>query len=133
MRNFLRIAGVFIGTSVLGLFSVNARADAPAWMHTAATALLPTYDAKTSAVLVYSENIVTVQPDGKTKEIERKAYRILRPEGREYGTVEVAIGHEDKIGSMKGWCIPPQGKDYEVKDKDAVERSAGLEQGEVTD
>jgi hypothetical protein len=102
-------------------------------MHTAASSPLPPYDAKTNAVLIYSENIVTVQPDGKTKEIERKAYKILRPEGREYGTVEVFVGHDDKIGSMKAWCIPQQGKDYEVKDKDAVERSAGLEEGEVSD
>ena len=102
-------------------------------MHTAANVPLAVYDAKTSAVLIYSENIVTVLPDGKTKEIERKAYKILRPEGREYGIVEVPVGHDDKIGSMKAWCIPQQGKDYEVKDKDAVERSAGLEQGEVTD
>src|SRR5262245_41936081 len=120
MRKLWRIAGCLSGACVLGLFSASARGDAPAWMHMAASASLQAYDARTNAVLIYSENIVTVQPDGKTKEIERRAYKILRPEGRGYGTVEVAIGHDDKIGSMKAWCIPQQGKDYEVKDKDAT-------------
>jgi len=133
MRNHWRIASCLVEIAVLGLCSPSARGDAPAWMHTAASASLPSYDAKTNAVLLYSENIVTVLPDGKTKEIERKAFKILRPEGREYGTVNVFIGHDDKIGSMKAWCIPQQGKDYEVKDKDAIERSAGLEEGEVSD
>ena len=32
---------------------------------------------------------------------------------------------------MKAWCIPLQGKDYEVKDKDAVDRSLGLMGGDL--
>jgi len=48
-------------------------ADAPAWMHAAANAPLLSYDAKTDAVLLYSEDITTVQPDGKMKGIERRS------------------------------------------------------------
>lgn len=106
-------------------------ADAPAWMHRAASAPLPAYDEKTNAVLVYSEDVTTVMPDGKTKAIERRAYRILRPEGREYGAAHAFVGRDTKLGSMRAWCIPKQGKDYEVKDKDAIERSLGITGGEL--
>ena len=122
------------GFGVLALVPAAARGDAPAWMHAAAGAQLPTYDAKTDAVLVYAEDITTVLPDGKMKGIERRAYRILRPEGREYATARALIEHDTRVGSMRAWCIPKEGKDYEVKDKDAVDRSLGLTGGDlVTD
>jgi hypothetical protein len=53
----------------------------------------------------------------------REAYKILRPSGRHYGTVAVPFHPHKKITSLHGWCIPAQGKDYEVKDKDATEVS----------
>ena len=30
---------------------------------------------------------------------------------------------DTRITAMHGWCIPAQGKDYEVKEKDALEGS----------
>ena len=49
-------------------------ADAPAWMHALTSAPLPAHDEKTDAVLLYSEEILIVQPNGKLKEIDRSAY-----------------------------------------------------------
>ena len=111
-----------------GLFSgasAAMAADAPAWMHAAVNASLPAYDEKTDAVLLYSETDVTVIATDKIKTTVREAYKILRPNGREHGTVYVHFNPERKIKSLHGWCIPAQGKDYEVKDKDAVDRSLG--------
>ncbi len=51
--------------------------DAPAWMHALTNASLPPHDEKTDAVLLYSEEILMVQPNGKLKEIDRNAYKIL--------------------------------------------------------
>src|SRR5262252_6429313 len=116
MRNLWPIAFGLIGAFALGPLSTPVRADAPGWMHSAAAAPLPTYDAKTDAVLLYSEDVTIVMPDGKIKGIERRAYKILRPEGRRYAVAEAYIGHDTRVGSMKAWCIPQQGKDYEVKD-----------------
>ena len=131
MRKLWPMAFCLMGASTLGLSSAGARADAPVWMHAAASAPLPTYDAKAKAVLIYSEDVTIVLSDGKMKGIERRAYKILRPEGREYAVAEAYIDHDSRVGSMKGWCIPQQGKDYEVKDKDAVDRSPGLSGGEL--
>jgi hypothetical protein len=116
---------------VVALGAAVARGDAPAWMHAAASAQLPAYDPKTNAVLLYAEDITTVMPDGKMKGIERRAYKILRPEGREYAIADAYVGHDTKVGSMRAWCIPQQGKDYEVKDKDAIEHSLALTGGDL--
>src|SRR5208337_1324318 len=60
-------------------------------------------------------------------------YKILRPEGRGRGTVWLDFGPSKKITSFRGWCIPAQGKDYEVKEKDAVDRADPAEGGYLVD
>lgn len=95
--------------------------DAPSWMHAQVNAPLPAHDEKTDAILLYSETNVTVLSADKIKTTVREAYKILRPNGREHGTVRVHFNPTRKIKSLHGWCIPTQGKDYEVKDKDAVD------------
>ena len=99
----------------------QAGGDAPAWMHTAASAPLPPHDEKTDAVLLYSDTAVNVQSVDKIKTRVRMVYKILRPSGRDYGIAAVSFNPHRKINGLRGWCIPAQGKDYEVKDKEAVE------------
>jgi hypothetical protein len=94
--------------------------DAPPWMHSLVNAPLPHYDEKTDAVLLYSETNLTVLSADKFKTHVREAYKILRPEGREYGTVFVYFNSHRKVTSIHGWCIPAQGKDFEVKDATEV-------------
>jgi len=106
-----------------------AGGDAPQWMHALVGAPLPSYDEKTDAVLLYSETNVTVLSADKIRKHVREAYKILRPEGRKRGTVDVDFSPSKKITSLHGWCIPTQGKDYEVKEKDAVDVAAPAEGG----
>jgi Domain of Unknown Function with PDB structure (DUF3857)/Transglutaminase-like superfamily len=95
--------------------------DAPAWMHAVASAPIPAHDERTNAVLLYEEKTVTVQSVDKIKTRVRKAYKILRPSGRDYGTADISFNAHSKINGLHGWCIPAQGKDYEVKDKESIE------------
>lgn len=97
--------------------------DAPQWMHAVVSAPLPAHDEKTNAVLLYAETTVNVQSADKIKTHVRRVYKILRPSGRGYGVVEVPFNAHSKINGLRAWCIPAQGKDYEVKDKEAVEIS----------
>ena len=97
--------------------------DAPQWMHALVNVPLPAHDEKTDAVQLYSEHIVTVQSADKVKTLVREAYKILRPDGRGRGYIIVPVDSHTKINGMHGWCIPAQGKDYEVKDKEALEIS----------
>ncbi|MGB8063406.1 MAG: DUF3857 domain-containing protein [Candidatus Sulfotelmatobacter sp.] len=108
-----------------------AGGDAPPWMHAQVNAALPSYDDKTDAVLLYSETDVTVISTDKIRTTVREAYKILRPDGRRYGTVVVYLNPQRKVKSLHGWCIPAQGKDYEVKDKDATEVSPNFEGAEL--
>jgi len=114
------------------LAPVSRAGDAPAWMHALTSVPLPDHDDKTDAVLLYSEDIVTVQGNGRIKHLTRRAYKILRVGGKDRGTAVAYIDAETKILNMKGWCIPAQGKDYEVKEKEAIETSLpGVANGEL--
>ena len=96
--------------------------DAPQWMHAVANAPLPAHDEKTDAVLLYQDENVNVIAADKIKTQVRVAYKILRPSGRDRGTAHIFFKiPAEKVTSLHGWCIPAQGKDYEVKDKDAME------------
>ena len=119
---------VLIVLGFLGLlagFPQHALAgNAPQWMHAVVTAPLPNHDEKTDAILLYSERNVTVLSAEKIKIQTRKVYRILRPNGRDHGTVVVYFHSPgQKVTSLHGWCIPAEGKDYEVKENAAIEVS----------
>jgi len=109
----------------------EAGGDAPQWMHALVGVTVSAYDEKTDAVLLYSETNVTVLSADKIRTHVREAYKILRPEGRSRGTVFVYFNRGRKITNLHGWCIPAQGKDYEVKDKDATDISPPIEGGEL--
>ncbi len=121
--NMRSIPGLLFGIACVLLSLPAAAGDAPPWMHAVVNAPLPDHDEKTDAVLVYSERNVTVQSIDKIKTHVRKAYKILRPGGREYGYAVVTFTAHSKISGLKGWCIPAQGKDYEVKEKEGLEVS----------
>jgi hypothetical protein len=121
-RSFVLVL-LSLSTIVLAGAPGAAAGDAPQWMHALVNAPLPAHDDKTDAVLLYSETTVNVQSTDKIKKTVREAYRILRPGGRDYGTVFVSLNSHRRINGLRGWCIPSQGKDYEVKDKEAMEVS----------
>ncbi len=132
LRNSARaqaVAVVLLAGLVLACLSVTAASsrasDAPAWMHNLVNTPLPEHDDKTDAVLLYSEYVLNVQPNGKIKGTERAAYKILRVGGKKFGMVRLNFDSDTRIFGLHGWCIPAQGKDYEVKDKDALETSVG--------
>jgi hypothetical protein len=117
---------------ILAFVRGAAAANAPDWMRGLVNVPLPAHDEKTDAVLLYSEDSVTVLSPDRVKKQVRRAYKILRPGGREYGTVEVSFDSHSKITKLRGWCIPAQGGDYEVKDKDGIETALlGIEGSEL--
>jgi len=129
-RSGLRVTGLFF--FLLAAVPAARCGDAPQWMHAVANAALPAHDEKTNAILLYSEDVLSVQPNGKIKKVERRVYKILRPDGRQYGTIRADFDAESKINNIHGWCIPAQGKDYEVKEKDAIETALlGVLNGEL--
>jgi len=118
-----RLLRVFLCAAVFVVVASGCvwASDAPPWMRAVASAPLPAHDEKTDAVLLYEEVNINVVSADKVKIQVRQAYKILRPSGRDYGMAVASFNPHTKISGMRGWCIPAQGKDYEVKDKDAVE------------
>jgi hypothetical protein len=121
----VRVINRYLLTAFVGLLPVAstpgafAGTGAPPWMHALVNAPLPNYDEKTDAVLLYSETNVTVISTEKIRIHVREAYKILRPNGREHGRLGVPFDSQRKVKSIHGWCIPAQGRDFEVGDKDA--------------
>lgn len=108
----------------------SVAADAPAWMHALVGSVLPQHDEKTNAVELYSEIQFTVQPNGKMTRLERAAFMILRPDGDDWGTLRVDFDDQSRVTSLHGWCIPANGKDFVVKERDSVEAALpGVENG----
>ena len=131
MRKFLTYFTLCLIGSLAGV-PLSCAADAPSWMHALANVPLPPHDEKTNAILLFSEDILSVQSNGRIKKVERRVYKILRPDGRNYGTIRADFDAESRISNIHGWCIPSQGKDYEVKEKDAIETALfGVQNGEL--
>src|SRR5882724_9488119 len=117
---FLLVAAFLMAT----VSPAIASSVAPQWMHALAGVPLPPYDEKTDAVLLYSDTNVMVLSADKIRTHVREVYKILRPSGRTRGIAIVYFNSPgQKVTSLHGWCIPAQGKDYEVKDKDSLEQS----------
>jgi len=126
------------GWVLLGVLVVCAPATwagTPDWLRAAAALPLPaTYPKDTDAIMLLDEQITVVRDDGEIRTTYRRAYKILRPEGRGHGVVVVSFDGETKLTSLKAWCIPAQGGDYEMKEKDAIETAlAGMLSGSFYD
>ena len=71
-------------------------------MHSLLNAAIPAHDDQTDAVVLYSEEILTVQSQDKVRITRREAYKILRPGGRERGLVLASFDQHSKVTSIRG-------------------------------
>jgi uncharacterized protein DUF3857 len=129
-RLLLVIAGSLAG---LGMTGARAMAGdtAPEWLRAAARDTTAPTQKDAVAIILLDEEVTTVKENGEIETTDRRAVRILRPQGRDrFGYVAVSFDKDSKIISMKGWAIPVDGKEYEVKEKDAVE-TAGFSSEEL--
>jgi hypothetical protein len=106
-------------------FPSSAAASAPEWLRALSRVPVPSYPKETDAVMLLNEQSTVVKDSGEIVTIYHRAYKILRPKGRELGTVVVYFDNETRLTYLKAWSIPPDGKEFEVKEKDAVELSLG--------
>ena len=106
-----------------------AAAKTPLWLKQAARIALPEYDKDINAVQLLDEQITTVDNKGRVITRYRRAFKILRPEGSARARAVVYFDKETDLTYLRAWTIPAQGKDYEVKEKDAV--TLGLSDGSL--
>ena len=86
--------------------SVRPRAladTAPDWLHAAARETMPPTTKDAVAVILLDEQITTVKDNGEIETTYRRAYKILRPEGRKmYGAVDIYFDKETRITFHEG-------------------------------
>lgn len=122
-RVLLRISSA----SLFAIFLFAGRAafavDVPAWLRDAAQQATASGSAAgdSNAVILYDEQQADVKDNGEVEVTYRRAYLILRPDGRKEGILAVPFDSQTKVESIHGWCLPKTGKEYEVKEKDAIE------------
>ena len=101
-------------------------------MQAQVNASVPEHAETTEAALLYSESILTVQPNGQLKHLDRRVYRILRDDGQGRGVVRVDFDSQTRINSLHAWSLPKEGKPYEIGLRESVETSVyGVQNGEL--
>jgi Domain of Unknown Function with PDB structure (DUF3857) len=121
-----------LGSGFLSLVAVavcGAHASTPPfpdWMQQAAAAQVSN-PVGAKAVVLLSEELLMVQPDGQAKLRRREVIKLLRPQGREYAELVAWSGGGRKLLSFHAWSIGPDGHQYTVKDEQI--REEGGEQG----
>src|SRR5947207_6530357 len=100
----------FVAIAILGS-TLPVRAEAPGWMHALVSVPIPAHDEKTNAVLLYEEENINVISTDKIKTTVRRAYKILRHDGRDFGTVLVNfIPPAQRSNGFHVCVIPDQAK-----------------------
>ncbi|HWZ46485.1 MAG TPA: DUF3857 domain-containing transglutaminase family protein [Candidatus Saccharimonadales bacterium] len=118
-----RISVALLGV-ILGFCSVAAdAASIPDWLRNAARQTAKKYADDVNAVVLMDFRETTVKDNTDIVTHGWIAYRILRPEGKNIAQYEIAYSDETKVRYLRGWSITAQGQEYEVKEKDAFERS----------
>ena len=97
----------------------------PDWVVQAAASKLPPYPANTGAVLLLDDRLVTVAPDGRATERQRRVLKILRPRGREYAQIVASYSKDEKLDYFHAWSIGPDGHQYTVKDQEVHDQALG--------
>ena len=117
-----RLLAVVLGAALGALPALAGGPTVPDWVRTAARQTLPSYPADTPAVVLLEETTLTVRPEGKSTVHVRRAVKILRQQGREYGDVAVWFNANSKVNYLHVWSIGPDGHEYAVKDNEIIER-----------
>lgn len=78
----------------------------PAWLQQAAAAQTPAYEKDVPAVVLHSEQVVTIAPDGRITTVKSYAVRILNREGRAFANAtELYLTGSGKVREMRAWLI----------------------------
>lgn len=106
-------------------------ATAPDWMHAQQSVPIPDHDPQAEAIILYQESNISVTSAGKIKRLDRQVVKLLRPDSRDWAWPKFYFTTLSPITSLHGWSIPPNGKDFEMRDRDIVEAAMDLEGGEL--
>jgi hypothetical protein len=117
-----------------GIAPALAAATLPPWVQAQLTVPVPEHDAKTAAAILYSDEVLTVRPNGTIQAVIRVVIKVLRPEGVRYGVIRADSGAQSHVTGMHGWNMAPGAKPVDVGDSEVVESGIiGVAEGELVD
>jgi len=93
----------------------------PQWGLDAAKNPTPAYVKDAATVILFHEYVENVDAQGRAVEIERKAFRILKVQGRSDAMCIVRYNADEKINSFREWTITADQKQYQAQDTDFVD------------
>ena len=98
---------------------------APDWarnaMHIAVPVATIVADREINAVVLLREDTLTVNAAGRGVVYHREVRKILRPQGKEFGTVGIAYDAHSKVEFLHVWTIHPDGQEFSVRNRDIVD------------
>lgn len=108
------------------LFATTSHATTPDWVRQAAASTLPAYTPETNAVVLLDDVNVRILSPVEYLEHYRRVVKILRPEGRDEADLSVYLEGKEKLHSIHCWSFDHSGKEFELKDKDFLERGVSF-------
>jgi hypothetical protein len=100
----------FLLALTLACAAARAADPIPDWVTQQAAAKVATYPDRVSSVVLFREEAVTLDPDGRRVMHERGAVRILQPGGERMEAYRTYNTKGGRIRDFAGWLIPPSGK-----------------------
>src|SRR5947209_16847972 len=91
---------LFIGCTAAAL---RAADEVPSWAREAAAQTVPSYPAKVSSVVLFQEENVTVEPDGKRLMRERGAVKVIQPGGEPLAAYRTYNTKNGRIRDFQCW------------------------------
>jgi len=119
------LALLFLGaiSAIFVAIPAHASKDSiPEWVAAAIAEPKGTYPSETKAVVLLDETTLSIGVDGRAVEHRRCVVRILRPNGRDEGIVEVPYDKDTKILSLHIWSVSPDGHEYAMKDDEILDQ-----------
>jgi len=99
-----------------------ARVNVPDWVRQAASQTVPSLPPEVKGIWLLDETDYKVTGPGEYVEHSRTVLKILRPNGRKYGALRVHYQKGEKINFAHAWIVDAAGNEFEVKDKDFVQK-----------
>jgi transglutaminase-like putative cysteine protease len=84
--------------------------DVPDWVKALSVQKVPEYPAKITSAILFQEEFLTVDADGKRTMRERGAVKILQPGSEKPVASRTYNLKSGKIRDFQGWMLPPSGK-----------------------
>lgn len=113
------LAAVLLGTSAAAHGSwLDKQQPVPQWGVDAAKTHSPDYVGDAASVILFDEIVDTVDAQGGITQHERKALRILKPQGRDNAYCYVPYDVDEKLNYLREWTIGADERQYAAKDTD---------------